>query len=194
MIDSSSRRLTLLCERLQATRATNESSGSIDWAAVALILTPSPDSILLIRRAERTGDPWGGHMALPGGRRASSDSDLLATALRETREEVGVQLSSDDCAGILEDVTPRTQALPPIAIKPFVFVIPERPGLVLNPEVAAAHWYTLERLLAPETHHTVRVDVGGTLRSVPAYDLGDAIVWGLTERILSDLILRLSVR
>ena len=41
----------------------------LSWAAVAVVLTPDPDSVLLIRRAERTGDPWSGHMALPGGRR-----------------------------------------------------------------------------------------------------------------------------
>jgi 8-oxo-dGTP pyrophosphatase MutT (NUDIX family) len=182
--------LSRLRDRLKETQPVHAEPGLLRWAAVALILSPSPDSILLIRRAERRGDPWGGHMALPGGRRAPDDADLLTTAIRETNEEVGILLQRADCAGTVEDVTPQTPVLPPIAIRPFVFIVPERPILDLNVEVAAAAWYTLDRLLAPQTHHLVQVDVGGSLRSVPAYQLDDAIVWGLTERILTDLVVR----
>src|SRR5207244_771887 len=58
-------------------------------AAVALVLLEGPHGleILLIRRAERTDDPWSGQIALPGGRYGPGDLDLEATAVRETREE-----------------------------------------------------------------------------------------------------------
>ncbi|MGH7466016.1 MAG: NUDIX domain-containing protein, partial [Longimicrobiales bacterium] len=60
-------------------------------AAVAILVRPRDAlELLLIRRAELHGDPWSGHIALPGGRRAPDDADLLATACRETEEEVGV--------------------------------------------------------------------------------------------------------
>ena len=49
-----------------------EDDATLLWAAVSIVLAPNPDSLLLIRRAERTGDPWGGHMALPGGRRGDA--------------------------------------------------------------------------------------------------------------------------
>src|SRR5262245_34151321 len=64
-------------------------------AAVAAILLPRDDTfeILLIRRAERPTDLWSGHMAFPGGRRSPEDRDLLATAVRETEEEVGLDLA-----------------------------------------------------------------------------------------------------
>jgi len=75
---------------------------SLLWAAVAIILTPQPDSILLIRRADRSGDPWSGHMALPGGRREAGDSDLAGTAIRETAEEVGIRLRPEDLHDILK--------------------------------------------------------------------------------------------
>ncbi|MBA3258253.1 MAG: NUDIX domain-containing protein, partial [Gemmatimonadales bacterium] len=88
-----SSRLERLRRRLAAQRPrVDQEAGELIWAAVALVLVPDPDSVLLIRRAERTGDPWSGHMALPGGRRDSEDSDLIATAIRETAEEVGLQL------------------------------------------------------------------------------------------------------
>lgn len=155
---------------------------------MAVVLTPDPDAILLIRRAERTGDPWSGHIALPGGRRDAADSDLVGTAIRETQEELGIQLTREDLAGSLEDVVPRTPVLPPIAVRPHVFILPAQPAVIPNHEVASAQWVTIDYLLRPDTHHPVRLDVGGQSRQVQAYRLEDGIVWGMTERILTSLI------
>src|SRR5450432_2248558 len=83
-------------------------------AAVALLLVPGPDRLLLSRRAERAGDPWSGHLALPGGRYDAGDVDLLATAIRETEEETGVRLEREWCRAELDDLVPRTPTLPPI--------------------------------------------------------------------------------
>jgi 8-oxo-dGTP pyrophosphatase MutT (NUDIX family) len=165
-----------------------EDDPSLVWAAVAIIVTPEPDSILLIRRADRSGDPWSGHMALPGGRREPGDHDLAATAIREVMEEVGIQLKPENLAGRLEDVVPRTPRLPPIAVRPFVFVLAERPPLQLNPEVAQASWVALDHLLRPDTRHPVQLEVGGQSRQVPAYQLDNAVVWGMTERILTSFL------
>jgi 8-oxo-dGTP pyrophosphatase MutT (NUDIX family) len=157
------------------------------WAAVALIVAPVPDSLLLIQRADRPGDPWSGHMALPGGRRDPEDVDLLATALREAGEEVGIWLSRDALVGALADVVPRTPALPPIAVRPFLLAVPRRPTLALNPEVAAATWVSLEELLRPEAHRQVVVNIQGGSREVAAFVLKAGVVWGMTERILTGL-------
>jgi 8-oxo-dGTP pyrophosphatase MutT (NUDIX family) len=169
-----------------------EEDSGVLWAAVAVVLTSDPDAILLIRRAEREGDPWSGHMALPGGRQDLSDEDLLATVIRETREEVGVTLRSDQLIGCLDDVAPRTPVLPPIAIRPFVFLLPAPPALTLNAEVASSRWVDLDQLLHPETYHSIRLDIRGERREVPAYQLEDAVVWGMTERILTGLLQKLS--
>jgi 8-oxo-dGTP pyrophosphatase MutT (NUDIX family) len=158
------------------------------WAAVAVVLAPNPDAILLIRRADRTGDPWSGHMALPGGRRESGDSSLLDTAVRETWEEVGFRLSPSDMAGVLDDVIPRTPVLPPIAVRPYVFITMARPETILSEEVSTATWVPLSQLLLPETHHPVRLDVAGQTRLVEAFELPNGIVWGMTERILTRLL------
>jgi 8-oxo-dGTP pyrophosphatase MutT (NUDIX family) len=185
-------RLIRLRERLAAHQPSTDDDASLLWAAVAVILTPEPDAILLIRRAERTGDPWGGHMALPGGRREPTDQDLLSTAIRETEEEVGIQLDRAHLAGTLDDVVPRTPVLPPVAVRPFVFLAPVRPGLTLNAEVAAANWVTIDHLVHPGTHHLVRLDVAGNPRVVQAYELENAMVWGMTERIITSLLQQLS--
>jgi 8-oxo-dGTP pyrophosphatase MutT (NUDIX family) len=180
-------RLARLRERLAQHQPRIDNDPSLLWAAVAIVLAPDPDAVLLIRRAERTGDPWSGHMALPGGRRESGDLDLLTTAIRETSEEVGFVLLPEDLAGTLDDVVPRTPVLPPIAVRPFVFTAANRPPLVLNPEVADARWVQLDRLLHPESRRRVRVEIEGGSREVEAYHLEDAVVWGMTERMLTSL-------
>jgi 8-oxo-dGTP pyrophosphatase MutT (NUDIX family) len=183
-----SRRFARLRERLGRHQPGTDDDASLIWAAVAIVLAPDPDALLLIRRAERTGDPWSGHMALPGGRREPEDSDLLTTAIRETSEEVGIQLGADDLAGTLDDVVPRTPVLPPIAVRPFVFVLSARPAIVLNPEVDNAAWVGLDHFLRADTHHPVRLDIAGESRQVQAYELENGIVWGMTERIVTSLI------
>lgn len=153
------------------------------------MLASDPDALLLIRRAERVGDPWSGHMALPGGRRDPADLSLLDTAMREAREEVGVELRAADLLGPLDDLAPHLPALRPIAVRPFVFRVARRPDLHPNHEVAAVDWVDLDRLFAPETHRQVSVAILHESRSVPAFVLDEGVVWGLTERILFDLSL-----
>jgi 8-oxo-dGTP pyrophosphatase MutT (NUDIX family) len=182
-------RLARLRERLAAHRpVTDDQDPSLIWAAVAVVLVPSPDAVLLIRRAERAGDPWSGHMALPGGRRESEDADLVETAIRETFEEVGLELTRSDLLGGLDDVVPRTPVLPPIAVRPFVFLLPRRPPLTPNPEVASARWVQLDHLLHPETYHSARLEIRGEPRDFPAYRVEESIVWGMTERIVTALL------
>lgn len=182
-------RLTRLRDRLSTRQPAPIDEGSLIWAAVAVVITPDPDSILLIRRADRVEDPWSGHMALPGGRRDPADSELLATAIREAHEEVGVELAPQFLLGSLEEVVPRTPVLPPVAVRPFVFLMPSRPpALVLNREVAAASWVPLDDLLQPARYHSVLLQAAGGSRQVQAYQLEEGLVWGMTERIITSVL------
>jgi 8-oxo-dGTP pyrophosphatase MutT (NUDIX family) len=156
------------------------------FAAVALILVPGAAGIetLFIRRAVRAGDPWSGQVALPGGRQDSRDPDLEATAIRETGEELAVDLVPAERLGALDDVLPRTQLLPPVVVRPFVFVLPDRPALSPSEEVQSAFWVPLSRLLDPSTRRDVRLPLPGGDRTFPAYVLGQDVIWGMTERII----------
>jgi 8-oxo-dGTP pyrophosphatase MutT (NUDIX family) len=159
-------------------------------AAVSLVLADAAEglSALLIERASREGDPWSGQIALPGGRREPGDRDLLATAVRETREETGLDLSAAERLGALDDLYPRTPHLPPVVVRPFVFAIERAPALSLSDEVTTAFWVSLARLRAPETRVEFTLDLRGERRSFPAYALGDRVVWGMTERILTPFL------
>jgi len=158
-------------------------------AAVAIILAPGPDQLLLIRRAEHPHDPWSGQMGLPGGRRDPGDRDLLATAIRETREEVGLDLGAARLLGTLDDLAPSTPVLPPIIVRPHVFALEQAPtALTLSGEVQYVRWASLEELRQPEVLRSYLFEHRGERYERPGYHLGDDIVWGLTERILTPLL------
>jgi len=144
--------------------------------------------ILLIKRAERAGDPWSGQIAFPGGRRDPRDRDLVGTAMRETREETGVELAAAERLGVLDDLAPRYTTLPPIVVRPFVFALPRRPVLTTNAEVQRAFWVSLARLSHPDSRSEITLPLPEGERTFPAYRLGDDIIWGMTERILTPFV------
>ena len=160
-------------------------------AAVAVMLHDGDEGLeaLFIHRTVRAGDTWSGQVAFPGGRRDPGDADLLATAIRETGEEVGVDLSSAERLGVLDDLYPRTPVLPPVVVRPFVFALTARPTIVVSSEVQDAFWVSFRALQAPGVASTVTVDHPGIPRRVlPAYALGNHTIWGMSERILTPLI------
>ena len=163
-------------------------------AAVALVVVEGADGaeVLLIRRAVRAGDPWSGQVALPGGRREPTDRDLLATAIRETREETGIDLRRGEPLAVLDDLAPVTAVLPPVVVRPFVFALSRRPALRPNDEVQHGFWVPLDRLAEPGVRREVTLTVRGAERTLPAYVVGDEVIWGMTERILTPFLERVA--
>jgi len=160
-------------------------------AAVALLLRPHEHlELLLIRRAELEGDPWSGHVALPGGRRSPADADLLATARRETEEETGIPLGRiGTFIGALDELTPSTPRLPPIVIAPFVLAVPPDTDAVPNPaEVQAAFWVPVEALRDERAASQITLQLESEQLRFPALAYGDYVVWGLTYRILQQFM------
>jgi len=160
-------------------------------AAVAVLLHDGPEGLeaLFIHRAERVGDTWSGQIAFPGGRHEPTDWDLRATAIRETQEEVGVDLTAAEPLGVLDDMYPRTPVLPPVVVRPFVFGLVELPPLTLNgDEVQDAFWVPFRALAAPGVQREVTIHHRGATRIMPAYVVGNHTIWGMTERILSNLL------
>lgn len=157
-------------------------------AAVALILVPGRDgaSALFIRRARHPKDPWSGQIGLPGGGREKSDRSLFHTALRETAEETGVALGQEHLLGELDDLHPRTKTLPDIVVRPFVFALPSRPRLVISAEVAYPLWLSLSAL--KNGAGTAFPRSRGRRFQVPCRRVGRHMVWGMTHRILEQLL------
>ncbi len=156
-------------------------------AAVALVVGPD-DTMLLIRRAARDGDPWSGDMAFPGGRRQADDADDVATARRETLEEVGLDLSAATLAGALPPQrSPLRRPDIALAVFPFLFRVEAWKDLGTSEEVASVHRFDVEALLGPENRGTFRYQGWGYDRDLPCVRVDGALIWGMTLRMLDDL-------
>jgi 8-oxo-dGTP pyrophosphatase MutT (NUDIX family) len=159
-------------------------------AAVAAVLRPGTagPELLLIRRAEREGDPWSGHMALPGGHAHPGDRDLLGTAMRETLEEVGVDLARHELLGPLDEHAAHAQGrFTGLVIAPFVFALREDPVISPNHEVAEVLWGPLAPMARGEIDAVLELKRAGQTVRFPGYEVGGQVVWGLTHRVLQNL-------
>lgn len=164
-------------------------------AAVALVLRVADDDaleLLFVKRAEYPGDPWSGHVAFPGGRHEPGDATLWDTAVRETREETGLDLVRDGLPlGRLDELHPRTPTLPAIVVRPYVAVAAPSAPFVLSSELSAAFWMPFHRFTADDARTTsvVRTSRGIDLR-VPSFLHEGHTIWGMTHRIIEDFLRR----
>jgi len=157
-------------------------------AATALILAPGADGaeLAFIERVERHGDPWSGHMALPGGKRDPEDPDLAATAARETREEVGLALPGpigrlDDQPGGRRGRRRRSPRRP----------LDDRPAMTPHPEECAdALWIPLASLLDPRAAGRHRF----AGMPFPGLTYDGRTIWGLTLGTLGTFADTIGVR
>lgn len=155
-------------------------------AAVAILRTREPDpAILLMRRAERAGDPWSGHWSLPGGRCDASDRDLLHTALRELEEECGIRLSRDRMRAALPLAVAGRRTAPYLTVAPFVFEVDtELPTVLDAREAVSALWLKQSVLLDPCRHALRTIPGLPPQMRFPSIELPGAPLWGFTYRVL----------
>jgi len=161
-------------------------------ASVAIILRQREThgfDILLIKRAERKGDPWSGDMAFPGGKMDSTDQSIYHTALRELHEEIGLEAAKLKQLGRLSDQLTKTHSgLRPMIISPFIFELNKQTDFVLNHEVAEIVWVPLTHFSTPVNRKQMIWMVKGLKIKLPCYWYKNKRVWGLTLRMLDELV------
>ena len=164
-------------------------------AAVAIILREGGDAIemLMIRRAVREGDPWSGHMGFPGGRRDPGDASNLQCALRETAEELGVDLvQCGTQLGELTDVNTGWRAdRPEMLVTPFVFQVTDVPAMSPNHEVAEVVWVPLDFFMQPDKRESMEWEWKGKKMETDSYLYASYRIWGLSLMMIDEMLMLL---
>lgn len=143
-------------------------------------------SLCFVKRAKRPGERWSGDMAFPGGWVSTADAGACEAAVRETREEVGLDLQEASYLGQLDDRRIRYPGDGPRPVlSAFVFYVGSRlPELRPDGwETESAYWISLDHLRR-ETNRTV---VSWDLRSMPGIRYLDHVIWGLTLWVFQSL-------
>ena len=155
------------------------------------------DELLMIRRATRGGS-WSGHMGFPGGRRDPEDHSNLSCALRETEEELGVDLSRWGAPlGELSDVnTGWRKDRPEMLVTPFIFSVSELPELTPNDEVDDVVWVPLHFLMDESNREPLEWEWKGQKMETDSYLYDCYRIWGLSLMMIDEMmgLLRPEVR
>ncbi len=181
--------LEKLRERLQAHRP-RRNTLRLPEAAVLLPVVDRPEPTLLFTRRANHLSTHQGQVAFPGGKREPEDADLLATALRESREEINLAPEEVELLGQLSDVI----SLHGLRVTPYVGLIP--PDLPLTPDLAELDTIfevPLSHFLDDQRTHTDVIRVDGRDYYVPSYQFPDThgedhIIWGLSAMMLVELL------
>ena len=161
-------------------------------AAVAIMVREGQEAteLLMIRRATREGDPWSGHMGFPGGRRDPEDRSNFSCALRETEEELGVDLSRWGAPlGELSDVkTGWRKARPEMLVTPFIFSVSELPELTPNDEVDDVVWVPLHFLMDEGNREPLEWEWKGQKMETDSYLYDCYRIWGLSLMMIDEMM------
>ncbi len=156
-------------------------------AGVAAVLRERQGELelLFIRRAEYAGDTWSGDLAFPGGRVDPEDAGPREAAIRETLEELQLDLREAHYLGRLSDVLGNAES---IRVSAFVYGIEGDPRLAPNYEIREAFWTPLRDCNDPERQLWREFRYLGQSRRLPAIRLledGRApVLWGITYKFL----------
>ena len=161
-------------------------------AAVAIMVREGQEAteLLMIRRATREGDPWSGHMGFPGGRRDPEDRSNFSCALRETEEELGVDLSRWGAPlGELSDVnTGWRKDRPEMLVTPFIFSVSELPELTPNEEVDDVVWVPLHFLMDEGNREPLEWEWKGQKMETDSYLYDCYRIWGLSLMMIDEMM------
>ncbi|WP_255196942.1 NUDIX hydrolase [Halorarius litoreus] len=140
--------------------------------------------LLFIKRADHLGE-HAGQMSFPGGGREPSDDDLLQTALRECREEVGMHTDAVDVVGRIDDIRTVTR----YSVRPFVARVPDQEWIPDGREVAEIALLSLTDLMDLDNYESERRDHPhyGDIR-IHFFRVDGFTVWGATGRMLAQFL------
>ena len=159
--------------------------GKTKLASVLVIIYGAEPKVLMIEKSKKLNS-HAGEIAFPGGKWTDHDNDLLDTALRETKEEIGLTISRDNVIGQLDNVHTLNSGF---NITPFVSIMDDIPQLKANSEVETILHIPMAPFLQtladdPDPNHNF-------IQEMYTFTYKDKIVWGASARILKQIVNRL---
>ena len=155
---------------------------------VPLVVRPGGLQVLLTQRTDHLND-HAGQVSFPGGRREHTDASAVETALRETREEIGLTEEFIEVVGLLDDYETGTG----FRVTPVVSFVSEGFTLALDRfEVAEVFEVPLDYLFDPANHQTRSREFTGRRRIYYVFEYQDRVIWGATAGMLMNLYRRVT--
>ena len=195
-VDPHGRRLTLdeirarLAVLPPGAAAAPRAPGSVAAAVLVPVFEADGEVSVILTKRPETMPSHQGEIAFPGGKHDPVlDADLRATALREAREEIGLDPDDVEIVARLEGISTVASRF---VITPFVGFLPGRPVLTPDPrEVTRVFEVPLSELMADGVYREERWDGPMLDLDVHFYELADETVWGATARILTGFLAHL---
>jgi len=154
-------------------------------AAVMIIIFGNEPMLLMIERP-KTMNHHAGEISFPGGMWELEDVDLLGTAIRETREELGVKISRSMVIGQLNPVTTLNSGF---KITPFIVILDELPSIVPNSEIASILKIPLFSLL--KTIEDDKDPFHKSILEMYTFKFQDHVIWGASARMLKQILVKI---
>lgn len=141
--------------------------------------------ILFTQRSEQVPQHKG-QVSFPGGAKTTTDATLMDTALRESREEVGLKAEDVDIVGELDDTPTTTSGF---NISPFVAFIPYPYKFTMSPfEISEIFSVPFSALLHKAKKRKERYNFGGQVFVGYTYEYQGRVIWGATAKIVQQLL------
>ena len=156
-------------------------------AAILILLYPHNGSIftVLIQRPDYKG-VHGGQISFPGGKREPSDNNIIYTALRETYEETGVEITN---ISVINTLTPLFIPISDTIVTPVVGWTKEKPVFNQHPEeVVFLIEADIRKFLNPLLIKTKAFEIRGEKLDVKYFDYDGHVIWGATAMILHEFL------
>lgn len=158
----------------------------VDAAVLIPVTDTARPEIILTRRASHMSS-HAGEVAFPGGKRDSTDASIVATALRESREEIGLPEDRVEIIGEMDTFTSRVG----LRVQPFVGMVPGDVPLVGNPdEIESIFRVPVDYFLNEKPSYTHKFRFRDQEFTVPSFNYEDYVIWGLTAFMIVDLMKR----
>lgn len=156
-------------------------------SSVILLLFPDDKNIkIVVIHRPKTMKNHAGQIAFPGGKVEPEDSGFIATALRETYEEIGVPPSEIEILGIL---TPIFVQVSNFVINPVVGWCKSKPNFTLDcSEIENLYAFNIEELKSADCIHSRNMETISGMLEVPGFSIDGLFIWGATAMILSEFI------